>query len=163
MLRIKNLTRNKICLPKGLYLGLLREAEAETEQSSDAMKLAAITAKNNSVVVDIERIKIETSFESSDEGDERFADGSIAGPATAGVGSTVAAYSGAPTPSTCNMSVLDPGVQDLELMASRASEYLDHMDILKELSDQLTPAGDIGAGTDMPTCYCLHLKSLTIY
>ena len=120
LVKVRNKTRNKIRLPKGFYFGLLRLVEEESNEEDDISIINTIS--NNKSVVDLLRIKIEPSDDTSDESvlnDRIICDNSDS-----------------------TSSILDSDI----LIASDASEYLDRVDILKELSEQLTaeaPGGDL--------------------
>ena len=135
LLRVRNLTCNKVRLPKGMYFGLVKrldeEGELETGLDVDQQQL---TMSGRSPLVDIERLRFQlTTDESAEDSMEDVEDSSV--PETAEVTSNdrtellgiVETNDNIPVAGLENVGV------DLEFLSS-------DVEILKELSAQLTSA-----------------------
>ena len=127
LVNVKNITKNKVRLPKGMNFGLVLRLEAE-QSSSEKQKIVCRRS-----IVDIENLKIEPSSDESESAEMLTTDNKLT-----------------ETPLEKDSKMLSPvaeAVLDMEeMLASNATEFLSNVDILTELTEQLTP----GQPSDIP-------------
>ena len=128
LVKVKNITKNKVRLPKGMLFGLVEQAEEE-DSSSDEQ-----TISTRSAFVDLEKLYIQPSSEDSETSTDSLNE-FLSEDDTAEQVELRSEVSG-----ENKSEALDV---DLELMASTASEFLANDDLFKELSDELTPVPPI--------------------
>ena len=128
LVKVKNITKNKVRLPKGMLFGLVEQAE------EDSSSLDEQTISTRSAFVNLEKLYIQPSSEdsetSTDSLNEILSEDDTA--EQVGLRSEVSVEN--------KSEALDV---DLEFMASTASEFLANDDLFKELSGHLTPVPPI--------------------
>ena len=151
LVKVLNQTRNKIRLPKGLYFGLLRLSNQPDQQIEP--EISIVKTISNYPRVDLERIKIEPSSDSSDE--------SVVGEPDAFKCTDEDTIDDEDAKKQDSSSAAFPSeTPDLEfIIASKASDFFATNDILQELSDQLNPEAPSGWEDLNPTFSSLGISS----
>ena len=151
LVKVLNQTRNKIRLPKGLYFGLLRLSNQPDQQIEP--EISIVKTISNYPRVDLERIKIEPSSDSSDE--------SVVGETDAFKCTDEDTIDDKDAKKQDSSSAAFPSeTPDLEfIIASKASDFFATNDILQELSDQLNPEAPSGWEDLNPTFSSLGISS----
>ena len=130
LVKVRNKTLNKVRLPRGMIFGLVKPV------LSDPSSVDEETIGSRSAMVDIERISIPPSSDDSESSTDSVVE--LSEDESAESVRTESEKKVVITDDATD-SVIGTVDMDLELLATADTEFLANVDILKELSEQLTP------------------------